>query len=93
MLTRLELLGEEAWRIGPIAEPVSLAEPPLGIEEGEPIRVSACATGPRYRVGRPDDDGDEVEMERFVDEGAAKAYAREHESRGHERAYFVRRAT
>ena len=62
------------------------------IQRSDLAWVMDFLNGPEFKVVRLDDNGNEVEMERFYIEASAVAYAKEFESRGHNQSYFVRPA-
>ncbi len=54
--------------------------------------VTELLSSPAFIVLRLDDNGNEVEMQRFHREGTASYYAQKYEERGHKQTYTVKKA-
>ena len=65
----------------------------LNISIDELPWVSEYISGPKFSVYRVDDNGNEIEMEKFYWENYARKYAEEFDSRGHKQSYFTRELT
>ena len=62
----------------------------LDLQLSDLRNISEYRAGPKYRVIRLDDNGNEIEMEQFLNELSADSYAKTFEVRGHKQTYFVK---